>query len=147
MFTLSLNRGWGNIAIGVIVEDAPVILVVEDEYALQGIVEDALTEAGFAVDALSSAEEALTLFRGGVKSYKALVTDVSLMGTLSGWDLARRVREKEPTFPVVYMTGGGAHEWPARGVPHSILLEKPFAPAQLVTALSQLLNVGGTAAS
>jgi hypothetical protein len=45
------------------------------------------------------------------------------------------------------MTGGNAHEWPSRGVPHSILLEKPFAPAQLVTAASQLLNVGGTAAT
>lgn len=128
-------------------EDAPVILIVEDEYELQGIVEDALTEAGFVVDILSSAEEALTLFRGGVKSYRALITDVNLMGTLTGWELARQVREKEPTFPIIYMTGGNAHQWPARGVPHSILLEKPFAPAQLVTALSQLLNVGGTAAS
>jgi DNA-binding response OmpR family regulator len=83
------------------VEDAPVILIVEDGYELQGIVEDALTEAGFVVDILSSAEEALTLFRSGVKSYRALVTDVSLMGTLSGWELARQVREKEPTFPII----------------------------------------------
>lgn len=128
-------------------EDLPVILIVEDEYALQGIVEDALEEAGFAVDILSSAEEALTLFRSGLKHYKVLVTDVNLMGTMSGWTLARQVREREPSFPVIYMTGAGAHEWASRGVPNSILLEKPFAPAQLVTAVSQLLNVGGPAAT
>jgi hypothetical protein len=38
------------------------------------------------------------------------------------------------------MTGAAAEEWTSQGVPHSILLQKPFAPAQLVTAVSQLLN-------
>jgi hypothetical protein len=38
------------------------------------------------------------------------------------------------------MTGAAADKWPSRGVPNSILLEKPFAPAQLVTAISTLLN-------
>jgi hypothetical protein len=52
------------------VNDLPVILIIEDEYALQSIVDDALTEGGFATDILSSGEEALILFRGGLKSYK-----------------------------------------------------------------------------
>jgi DNA-binding response OmpR family regulator len=124
------------------VSDVPLILVVEDEYPLQGILEDALAEAGFETDILSSAEEALTLFMGGTKKYKALVTDVRLMGRLSGWDVARRMREADPTFPVIYMTGAAADQWASQGVPGSILLEKPFAPAQLITAISQLLNIG-----
>jgi hypothetical protein len=32
----------------------------------------------------------------------------------------------------------------SKGVPNSILLKKPFAPAQLVTAVSQLLNAGSS---
>jgi hypothetical protein len=40
------------------------------------------------------------------------------------------------------MTGDSADEWASKGVPSSILLTKPFAPAQLVTAVSQLLNTG-----
>jgi len=40
------------------------------------------------------------------------------------------------------MSGAAADQWPSRGVPNSILLEKPFAPAQLVTAISNLLNTG-----
>lgn len=124
--------------------DAPLILIAEDEYLLQGVVEDALSEAGFAVDILSSAEEALTLFKSGTKTYKALVTDVGLKGRMSGWEIARQIREIDPDFPVIYMTGGAADQWASRGVPHSILLEKPFAPAQLVTAVSQLLNIGTT---
>ena len=122
---------------------APLILVIEDEYPLQGIVEDALAEGGFEADILSSAEEALTLFKSGSKNYKILVTDVTLKGRLSGWDVARQVRAADPAFPVIYMTGAAADQWPSQGVPESILLAKPFAPAQLVTAVAQLLNVGG----
>jgi CheY-like chemotaxis protein len=80
---------------------------------------------------VSSAEEALTLFRSGTKSYKALVTDVNLKGRQNGWEIARRIREIDPAFPIVYMTGAAADQWPSQGVPNSILLEKPFSPAQL----------------
>jgi DNA-binding response OmpR family regulator len=120
--------------------ESPLILVVEDEYPLQGVVEEALIDGGFETDILSSGEEALTLFRGRVKNYRALVTDVGLKGAMSGWDVARLVREIDPQCPVIYMTGLAADEWSSQGVPNSILLQKPFAPAQLVTAVSQLLN-------
>jgi DNA-binding response OmpR family regulator len=123
------------------VTDRPLILVVEDEYSLQDIVDDALLEAGFRTDTLSSGEEALTLFQSGERDYKALVTDVNLQGRLSGWDIASRIRESKPAFPIIYITGAAAEEWPSKGVPNSILLQKPFAPAQLTTALSNLLNV------
>jgi DNA-binding response OmpR family regulator len=124
------------------VTDLPVILVIEDEYPIQDLVEDALAEGGFATDILSSGEEALTLFQGGLKKYKALVTDVALKGRLNGWEVAAQIRETDPTFPVVYMSGAHADEWASRGVPNSIMLAKPFAPAQLVTAVAQLLNSG-----
>ena len=116
------------------------ILVIEDEYSLQGIVEEALIDGGFETDILSSGEEALTLFKGRLKNYKALVTDVNLKGRMSGWEVARQIREIAPNCPVVYMTGANADEWASQGVPDSILLQKPFAPAQIVTAVSQLLN-------
>jgi CheY-like chemotaxis protein len=124
--------------------ELPLILVIEDEYPLQGIVEEVLAKGGFGADILSSAEEALTLFKSGTKEYKALVTDVSLKGRLSGWEVASQVRERDPAFPIVYMTGVAADQWALRGVPNSILLEKPFAPARIVTAISRLLNRGPT---
>jgi hypothetical protein len=34
------------------------------------------------------------------------------------------------------MTGTSADDYGSQGVPNSILLNKPFAPAQLVTAVS-----------
>jgi hypothetical protein len=60
---------------------------------------------------------------------------------------ASRRFEGSPGFvalaQTVYMTGGNKHEWPSQGVPNSILIEKPFAPAQIVTAVSQVLNTSG----
>jgi len=122
------------------VSEVPVVMVVEDEYDLQGLIEEALVEGGFDTDILSSGEEALTLFRGRLKNYKALVTDVALKGRLSGWEVAAHFREADPGFPIIYMSGAHADEWASKGVPNSIMLTKPFAPAQLVTAISQLLN-------
>jgi DNA-binding response OmpR family regulator len=120
--------------------ELPLILVIEDEYLVQKEVEAALAGGGFATEAVFSGEEALTLLMGGVRNYSALITDVRLGGDLSGWDVAKRIREKEPTFPIVYVTAQAADQWASHGVPNSILISKPFAPAQLVTAVSNLLN-------
>lgn len=125
--------------------ERPAILVIEDEYLLQADIEQILANAGFATDAVSSGEEALTLLMAGVKHPKALVADVRLAGRLSGWEVARRIREKDPSFPVIYVTAHG-QDWGAEGVPNSVLIPKPFASAQLVTAISQLLNECGDSA-
>lgn len=122
--------------------ELPTVLLIEDEDAIQAIVEDALTEGGFQVATVKTGEEAVTLLKGGLAVYRALVTDVNLLGRLDGWEVARAAREIDPHFPVVYMTGGAADKWPVLGVPNSILLPKPFAPAQVVSAVSQLMNAG-----
>ena len=120
--------------------DLLVIMVVEDSPEIQTLIDEALREGGFDPAITASGEEAVTLLRGNRDHYRALVTDVNLKGTMNGWEVARQAREIDPTFPVVYMTGAAADEWASHGVPNSILLTKPFAPAQLVTAISQLLN-------
>jgi hypothetical protein len=38
------------------------------------------------------------------------------------------------------MTGAAGEQWASHGVPNSVLLNKPFAPAQLMTAVAHLLN-------
>lgn len=124
---------------GMHMSELPSILIVEDEYPLQGVLENALADAGFASDILASGEEAMTVFVARGKRHNALVTDVFLSGKLNGWDLARRVREQDPALPVVYITGcAGAASWRSQGVPNSVLLEKPFHPGQLVAALMKL---------
>ena len=108
-------------------EDAPVILVVEDDDAIQAIIEDALSDGGFETDIVGSGEEAVKLLLSDQRQYRALVTDINLAGELDGWAVARKAREINAEFPIVYMTGADAEKWPINGVPNSILLNKPFA--------------------
>jgi DNA-binding response OmpR family regulator len=126
----------------VVDESVSIILVIEDDESIQTIAEDALTDAGFEPAITPSGEEALTLLMGMKGKFRALVTDISLRGKMDGWEVARRTREIDPEFPIVYISGIGAADWPSRGVPNSVMLAKPFAPAQLVTAVSNLLNSG-----
>ncbi len=85
----------------------------------------------------------MTLLKAGKSKYRALVTDIDLgRGKMNGWQVARHAREIDPASPIINMTAASADNWAANGVPDSILLTKPFAPAQLVTAISQLLNTG-----
>ena len=63
------------------------------------------------------------------------MTAVNLSGAMTGLDLARVARERDPALPVVCMTrnacGGLGQVW--RGQQHPS--HEPFARAQLVTAL------------
>jgi DNA-binding response OmpR family regulator len=122
-------------------EDVPVILVIEDDQLIQGVVEEALAEGGFETVIATSGEDAVKMLDASDGKYRALVTDVNLgRDRMDGWEAAKRAREIDPAFPVVYMSGDSSDDWGSKGVPNSIMLEKPFAPAQLVTAVSQLLN-------
>lgn len=102
---------------------------------------EALVEGGFAVAQASTPADAMQMIEAPDAAYRALVTDINLVpGEPTGRDVAKRAREIRADLPVVYMTGDSAEQWTSRGVPNSILLAKPFAPAQLMTAVSQLLN-------
>lgn len=72
---------------------------------------------------------------------QALVTDIDLAPVkLTGWDVARHAREIIPALPIVYTSGASGNDWASKGVPKSVLIGKPFAPAQVLTAVSQLMN-------
>ena len=119
--------------------EAVLVFVVEDEPALRFLVEDALTDGGFTVAMAGSGEEAMAMLDAEGAHYRALITDVNLRGRVTGWDVARRARELNDGLPVIYMSGGSAHDL-GEGVPNSMLLTKPFALAQVVMAVAQLLN-------
>ena len=113
---------------------------MEDDQLIQAMVEEALSEGGFEAIVTASGEEAITLLHANKSQYRAVVTDINLIGRLDGWEVARAAREDDPAMPVIYMTGTNGEEWASKGVPNSVLLAKPFAPAQLVTAIANLLN-------
>lgn len=117
-----------------------ILLLVEDEALILHVLEDALTDAGYTVATAMSGAEAIAALDDGGRELAGLVTDIRIGDETSGWDVARHARGLVPLIPVVYMSGDSAADWPSKGVPNSAILQKPFAAAQLVTAISHLLN-------
>jgi CheY-like chemotaxis protein len=73
-----------------------------------------------------------------------LVTDIRLPGGSDGWEIARHARELKLDLPIVYTTADSAAEWPVRGVPNSVVVQKPYAAVQLLTVISTLLTAADT---
>jgi len=124
---------------------APILLYVEDEAMTQGVVEAALREAGFEVLAASDGDEALALLGAKSGVLRGLITDINLGDGPDGWEVSRNARESINGLPVVYVSGACEQEWTAKGVPNSLMIAKPFAPAQIVVAISSLLVASDSA--
>ena len=118
----------------------PLVLLAEDEPAIADIIEISLEEAGFAVLRTSSGVDAIKGLEARPKRFCAVVTDIKMPGASDGWDVGRRARELISGVPVVYMSGDSTAEWTSQGVPGSVMIAKPFAPVQVVTAISSLMN-------
>jgi CheY-like chemotaxis protein len=125
--------------------EKPLILVVEDEFLIREVVVGALEDAGFAVLTADDGAQGMQLFAEDRADIRGMVTDINLGEGMDGWDLARAAREQVSELPVVYVSGASGHQWASQGVPNSLLITKPFAPAQIVVALSSLLAAPGTA--
>ena len=87
-------------------EELTRILVVDDEEDLCEILKFNLEAEGYEVDTANSGEEAL---QKDVVSYQLVLLDV-MMGGMSGFAVARRMRDNELTrrVPIIFLTAKGA---------------------------------------
>ena len=118
------------------------VLVVDDEPLIALAIADALEEAGFAHEMCHCGDSAMAMLAKREPVFCALVTDIRLGNGPTGWDVARHARELLAALPVVYITGDSAADHSAYGVPESVMVQKPFVAMQIITAISNLLNVG-----
>jgi two-component system, OmpR family, copper resistance phosphate regulon response regulator CusR len=77
------------------------ILIVEDEARIASFVEKGLRANGFATEVASDGEEALTQARVG--RFDLLILDLGLPD-MDGFDVLRRLRERDRRMPVVILT-------------------------------------------
>jgi DNA-binding response OmpR family regulator len=120
------------------------LLVVEDDPLIRDLLESVLAEEGFQVVTATDGMQATAHLHADATRFKAMITDIRLGAGPDGWDVAQLARALVPDLPIVYISGDSARDWPAKGVPNSVYIQKPFTLTQLVTAISRLL--GGTRA-
>ncbi|MBL6457477.1 response regulator [Belnapia sp. T6] len=110
------------------------VLLIEDDAILRMILADELGEEGIEVNGLANAEDALILLGAG-QVPDVLVTDISLGGGLSGFDLAELARAKHPEVAVILISGTAPDpaQHPLRR--REMFLAKPFLPSTLAAAI------------
>ena len=114
-------------------------MVVEDDVPIRQFVERVLRGAGFATVVASDATDALAKARA-MQPMPLLVTDLVMPG-MGGDELARELRQLDPSLKVLYVTGYADHLFDERPMLEDgeAFLEKPFTPRGLLEAASLLL--------
>jgi len=123
------------------------ILLVDNDAQVMSILGEMLNDAGHHVVPVGSGAEALRVFvRGG---FDLVMTNIGMAG-MNGWELAERLRERDPQVALIFITGWGLQEQDqarSRGLGVSSLLFKPVRPAELHNAVQNALATGRGAAT
>lgn len=115
------------------------ILLVEDEDMVRAVAERALVRAGYTVVTASQGEEGLERF-GQMDKIDLIVSDV-VMPTMDGPAMARAMRAKRPTLPILFMSGYAEEQLrQSIDIDDVAFLPKPFSVAQLTEAVSAALD-------
>ena len=103
------------------------ILVVEDEYAILGVIKDTLEHKGYQVYTASTPSEALKLWNKHKAQIDLVLTDV-IMPEMNGEELIAQLRETRHDLKYIFMSGYPADVIAAKGLLNSGInfIHKPF---------------------
>ena len=118
----------------------PTLLVVDDDEMVRTTTARILARAGYEVVQAANAAEALLRCEQGLVP-DLVLSDVVMPGE-SGYDLARRLRDRHPDLAVLLFSGYtpaaiARHGMDGEGFP---LLQKPVRAADLVAAVQDLVG-------
>jgi DNA-binding NtrC family response regulator len=108
------------------------ILVVEDEPLIRLLVADCLRDEGITVIEAATADEAWNILATEL-AVDLIFTDHRMPGTMTGLELAAKVKAQYPNLPVVMMSGA----CDGRGFSGK-LFQKPYPILEVVDELRQL---------
>ena len=119
-------------------------MVVDDEKDILAVLKAGLeSKAGFEVDVFSSGEEALQAFASRPPDhYNLVLTDIR-MPKMNGFELYRRLKDKNPSVPIAFITAFEINEDEFSKVMPSIkvkdFIKKPIKIPDLVERLRTIL--------
>jgi PAS domain S-box-containing protein len=115
------------------------VLVVDDEKEVRDILTSVLSGDGHVVVACEDGDGAIACLDGD--TFDLVITDLGMPG-LSGWDVARAVKELRPGTPVAMVTGWSEQIDPAQAGSEGVdyLIAKPFRRHDIRVMLAAALG-------
>jgi CheY-like chemotaxis protein len=127
--------GPGQVALGVPQRTA-CILLCDDDHEVRRFVSEFLTSRGYTVHEAGSADAAFLILEEK-EAVDLLIADYAMPG-INGLEIIRQAQRQRPGLRILLITGNaGVLGSAAADVP---LLRKPFGPAELSKAVSQILT-------
>ena len=122
----------------------PRIMIVDDEKDILSILKSGLETRGrFAVETFSGGEAALQAFASHAPDYYDLVLTDIRMPKMNGFELYRKIREKNASMPIAFITAFEINEEEFSKVMPSIkvreFIKKPIRIPDLVERLNTIL--------
>ncbi len=120
------------------------VLVVEDEELLRSFVCQALESHGYHCLEARHGVEAVEIVRDHPGQIDAILTDV-VMPSMGGRELARHVKEMNPSIPILFVSAYAGVDVIRRGLiePGVPFLQKPFTMQALVRKLREVMRGAG----
>jgi CheY-like chemotaxis protein len=112
-------------------------LVVDDEEPVRAMLADAVESAGHRATKAEGGGEAIARFRA--EPFDVVLTDLA-MPRVSGWQVARAVKQIAPRVPVFLITGFGVELSPEERRVHGVdvVLVKPLQIHEILDALADV---------
>jgi CheY-like chemotaxis protein len=112
-------------------------LVVDDEAPVRAVLADAVESAGHRAVAVEGGAEAIARFRA--ERFDVVLTDLA-MPRVSGWQVARAIKQIAPSVPVILVTGFGVELSPEERRVHGVdrVLVKPLQIQEILDALAEV---------
>jgi PAS domain S-box-containing protein len=117
------------------------ILVVEDDDSVRNMILRILREKGYSLASARDGVEALELCEAGALRFDLLVTDV-IMPRMGGRELSEKLQRERPRLKVLFLSGYAHNAMVHHGSLDQgvALIEKPFAKADLLRKIRELLD-------
>lgn len=116
------------------------ILLVEDEPLQRELMAESLSAAGYDVTATCTGDEAAILLADHDR-FDALLTDITIPGSIDGIGLAEHAREVHPNLPVLFVSGRPANQHRAAAITQPMAyMQKPFETRTLLCAMRRLIE-------
>jgi two-component system phosphate regulon response regulator OmpR len=120
-------------------DDAPHLLVVDDDRRIRDLLSRFLTGEGYRVTTAETAADARAKLRG--LSFDLLILDVMMPGE-SGFDFAKSMRAAADDVPILMLTARDAAESRIKGLEIGAddYMSKPFEPRELSLRIANILK-------
>ena len=117
------------------------ILLVEDDDQIRNLIRMLLTNNGYSVLEARNGREGLDVAESEGNKIDLLLSDM-LLPELSGFDLAQKVIERNPTMKILFMTGYVEGDIVQRCISElgASFLDKPFQPNVLLSRVHEAIS-------